>query len=89
MRSKDSILDGNKDNINIHYPGSQDLGRAGCKCPLHCPHPSFLKATSFLMQQIIFIAYKSSTTLYPPCPLPGAGVRSTFTGITTILLGIS
>ena len=45
---KDSILDGNKDNINIHYPGPQVLGWAACKCPLHCPGPSLLKAASRL-----------------------------------------
>ncbi len=37
--SKDSILDGNKDNINIHFPGPQVLGWAACKCPLYCPGP--------------------------------------------------
>jgi hypothetical protein len=48
---KDSILDGNKDNINIHYPGPQVLGWAACKCPLHCPGPSLLKAASRLSPQ--------------------------------------
>jgi hypothetical protein len=50
--SKDSILDGNKDNINIHFPGPQILGWAACKCPLHCPGPSLLKAASRLSPQV-------------------------------------
>ncbi len=30
-----------KDNINIHFPAPQVLGWAACKCPLHCPGPSW------------------------------------------------
>jgi hypothetical protein len=43
-----SILDGNKDNINIHFLGPQVPGWAACKCPLHCLGPSLLKAASRL-----------------------------------------
>jgi hypothetical protein len=44
---------------------------------------------SFLTRHEIFITYKSSTTFYPPCPLPGAGIRSTLLIITRMLLNVS
>jgi hypothetical protein len=45
-----------------------------CTYCIYC----FRKINLFLTQQVYFIAYKSSTTSYPPHPLPGAGVRGTY-----------
>jgi hypothetical protein len=49
----------------------------------------FVHTVFFITRHEFFITYKSSTTFYPPRPLPGAGIRSTFMTIITMLLNVS